>query len=96
MSYPSGEVIEALLRFSQDFKDSGVRKEACVALGIIKDERAVGELINRLEDTAQGARVDWPGLPPLPQVCDAAAWALEQIGTPEALEALENWRSRQV
>lgn len=66
--------------------DGNVRRGSAWALGQIGDARAVPYLIERLDDMAG----DMFGIGE--RVCDTAAEALERIGTPEALEAVEAWR----
>ena len=58
-------------------KHTGMKRNACVALGNIGDPAAV-PVLSRVLDSAE------------PLVRGHAAWALGQIGTPEAREALEN------
>ncbi len=67
--------------------DQGVRFSAAATLGWIGDARAVKPLIQLLSDTAEAM---WEE-----HVCDAAAKALKQIGTDEALTAVEAWREEQ-
>ena len=76
--------VEALVGALGDEK-SWVRKAAARALGKIGDARAVKPLMELLSDTAKPWRSD-------ERVCDVAAWALERIGTEEALEAVRRWR----
>ncbi len=71
-----------------DDPDGNVRRGAVWTLGQIGDPRAVPFLISMLEDTAG----DMFGIGE--RVCDAAAEALERIGTPEALAAVRAWHSR--
>jgi HEAT repeat protein len=67
--------------------DSEVRSSAAEVLGNIGDARAVVGLIEALNDTAEGR---YGSL-----VCGDAAEALEKIGTPEALEAVQAWREKE-
>lgn len=65
-----------------------VRRNAAEALGQIGDEQAVEPLIALLTDTEKllyGIRV-----------CDAAADALTQIGTREAVEAVRRWQAGEI
>jgi len=63
-----------------DKEDSRVRRYIIQTLGKIKDAAAVPALVDALRDE---------------QVCNAAAEALERIGTPEAMAAVEQWRREQ-
>ncbi|MBN1428059.1 MAG: HEAT repeat domain-containing protein [Anaerolineae bacterium] len=65
--------------------DGNVRRAAAWLLGKSGDPRAVPGLIELLEDTGGGMF----GIGE--RVCDIAAEALERIGTPEALAAVEHW-----
>ncbi|NJL54559.1 NACHT domain-containing protein [bacterium] len=80
------QAVEPLIHALMDESDSDrVRSCAAEALGKISDARAVEPLKRLLDDTVRsyfGGRR---------RVCDFAAIALEQIGTPEAKAALENW-----
>jgi archaellum component FlaC len=67
-----------------DSNDTWIRERAASVLGEIGDPRAVRPLIALLNDSTQATFFD--------RVCDVAAQALERIGTPEALVAVENWR----
>ncbi len=69
-------------------EDANIRLAAAVALGKIGDPLAISRLIEALEDTGSPS---WEEQ----RVCDAAAGALEDIGTPEALDAATQWRSAQ-
>ncbi|GAB4478608.1 MAG: hypothetical protein Kow00124_23230 [Anaerolineae bacterium] len=69
--------------------DGNVRRGIVWTLGQIGDPRAVPYLIAMLDDTAG----DMFGIGE--RVCDAAAEALERIGTPEALDAAAAWRAMQ-
>jgi HEAT repeat protein len=62
------------------------REDAVVFLGQFRESDAVPYLIDRLGDYERG----WRGL-----VCESAAGALIQIGTPEALEAAAEWEAQQ-
>ena len=57
-------------------KRIGIQKNACVALGNLRDEAAVPALISTLSN-------------PEPLVRGHAVWALGEIATREALSALE-------
>jgi HEAT repeat protein len=58
-------------------EDIGVRQDTALALGQLGDARAVGPLITALRD--ENSSVRW-----------GIRRALERIGTPEALAALED------
>jgi HEAT repeat protein len=74
-----------------------IRTRAAEALGDFRDERAVAALIQSLNDWGnQGLRVSFstdPGIAAFPCVCHYAAQALLKIGTQEAIEGVEQWRS---
>jgi HEAT repeat protein len=55
-----------------------VRACAAMALGIRKDNAAVPTLIEALNDENE-------------EVSENAAWALREIGTPEAKNAVDKW-----
>jgi HEAT repeat protein len=81
-----------------DFQSTKLRITAAQALGEFGDARAVDALVELLSDWHnEGLRVsDHTGkgtLPAFPSMCHYAAQALEKIGTPEALERLQKWRS---
>jgi HEAT repeat protein len=80
--------VEPLITALHD-ADAKVRHHAAGALGEIGDARAVEPLIALLSDTTK----PWRFLSK--RICDAAATALEQIGTPEARAAVEAWRREQ-
>lgn len=65
-------------------EDPNVRHSGATALGILGDGQAVPHLLGLLADTARTYS--------LGKVCDAAAFALWRIGTPEAREAFHAWR----
>jgi HEAT repeat protein len=65
-----------------------IRKVVIGVLGKVKNARAVPFLIGRLSDV-EGQ------FPQNTHVCDYAAQSLENIGTPEALEAVRKWREEQ-
>jgi HEAT repeat protein len=69
--------------------DGNVRRGAIWTLGQIGDARAVPFLIEMLDDPAG----DMFGIGE--RVCDAAAEALERIGTEEALATVRAWRATQ-
>jgi len=79
------EAVPELLSALSD-PDGNVRRGTAWALGQIGDRRAVPFLIELLGDTAGGMF----GIGE--RICDVAAEALERIGTPEALEAIRQWR----
>lgn len=53
------------------------------ALGIMKDQLSVPKLAELLKDEERGIFLE---------VCQAAEFALTQIGTPDALKAIESWK----
>ncbi len=83
----SSRAVEALITSLTD-TDPDVRWHAAVALGKIEDVHSVGSLIRTLADKGR----HWTGN----RVRDAAAEALQQIGTPEALEAVAEWLNRPI
>lgn len=64
-----------------------VRGRAVEALGKVANDKAVTWLIGCLKDNE---KPQWEEK----RICDLAAEVLEQIGTPEALAAVEAWRER--
>jgi hypothetical protein len=68
--------------------DAFERIRAAEGLAAIWDEEIVSLLILRLSDTERDRK-------DRERVCDTAAKALERIGTPEALAAVEQWRRDQ-
>lgn len=68
-----------------DDDNPDVRGRVVEALGKIGDPAAVPELIRLLQDERTPGRESQ-------RICDVAAAVLEQIGTPEAVEALAAWR----
>jgi HEAT repeat protein len=74
------KAVEPLIATLKD-EYAGVRQRSAVALGNLKDVRAVVPLIHLLED------ID-------PAIRATVATSLEQIGTPEALAAVAEWRAR--
>lgn len=66
-----------------------VRGSAARALGMIGDEGAVESLQQRLYDKGKSN----PYTLLLERVCDIAAKSLQQIGTPKAIQAVEEWYS---
>ncbi len=84
----SEEAMQALIAvLSNRDDDSYLRGSAAQALGAIGGEQAVQALIMSLSDTTDAG---WGG------ICDIAVRALEQISTPEALEAVQRWREEQI
>ena len=76
--------LSALIQLSHD-DNPELRGAAVVALGKIGGAEAVARLLECLQDRGR-ARYEEK------RVCDLAAEALEQIGTPEARAAVEAWR----
>lgn len=85
----SNEVENWLLQ-SLKSREPILRWAAAEALTKAASSESVNELIPLLQD---GFRPDWLDTRP---ICDLIAEALQVIGTPEALEALEKWRKSQV
>jgi HEAT repeat protein len=73
---------------------AGMRSTAVEALGEFQDVRAIDALTEALSDWSnEGQRVErFEGIV-FPSVCHYAAESLEKIGTPEALEIVQKWRS---
>lgn len=69
--------------------DTEVRTSAALALAELGDPQAVPALIEKLADMEQSYESGEDC------VCDAAAYALERIATPEALETVNRWRAEQ-
>jgi HEAT repeat protein len=72
--------------------ESSVRAAAVYALGQFNDPTLVSLLVTRLDDEDVIPSAEFAELLPDRRVCDVAAEALEQIGSPEALEAVKVWR----
>jgi HEAT repeat protein len=86
--------VPGLIALLQD-KDKDIRLFATWALGIIPHADAIPGLIERLSDTdTQVCYVENMEEEEV-RICDVAAWALENIGTPEALETVRQWRHEQ-
>jgi HEAT repeat protein len=75
--------IETLMYVLQHDQDKNVRLESARALGIIGDSSVILSLVKALNDVSRSGMF---------RVCDIAAKALEKIGTPEALQAVKEWR----
>lgn len=73
--------------------ESSVRAAAIYALGQFNDPTLVSLLVDRLTDEDVIPPVEFTELLPDRRVCDVAAEALEQIGSPEAIEALRTWQA---
>ncbi len=73
--------------------ESSVRAAAIYALGQFNDPTLVSLLVDRLTDEDVIPPVELIELLPDRRVCDVAAEALEQIGSPEAIEALRVWQA---
>ena len=70
-----------------------IRWNVVRTLGQISDPKATSGLIERLSDTSTPyLETYYQGLYGSLYICDSAANALENIGTPEALEAVKRWR----
>lgn len=76
--------IQPLIAALKD-RDPRVRRYAILSLGDMQAAGAVGPLSHLLGDTHRGV---------IERICDAAARALEYIGTPEALAAVRRWRNQ--
>jgi len=76
-----------LMRALRD-ADIAMRWFSADALGKLQDPTAVNELVLLLQDQSN---LSWEEK----KVCEVAAEALENIGTPEACAAILNWRSKQ-
>jgi HEAT repeat protein len=74
--------------------ESSVRAAAVYALGQFNDPTLVSLLVARLNDEDVIPSTEFTESRLNRRVCDAAAEALEQIGTPEALEAVRVWREK--
>jgi HEAT repeat protein len=83
----SVNAVEPLIGLARD-PDDGVRAAAVMALGKLAQSAAVTVLIERLGDTVRPPNADEP-------ICYLAAAALRAIGTPDALNALDAWRTGQ-
>jgi HEAT repeat protein len=77
-------VLPTLLEISRD-SDAGVGMTVAWALGNIGDPSVIPAVVERLQDTEKPYSRK--------RVCDAAAKALEQIGTAAALAAVKEWRA---
>lgn len=82
----SEDAVLALIDALQKDDNADVRSSCARALGTIGSEQAVAVLINALQDTEKAG---WRGT-----VAHIAAEALEKIGTPEALQAVAEWRKQ--
>jgi len=72
------------------FASSHIQAAIIRTLAELKDERAIDVLITMLSSTSKG----WNGSKSV-RIDEAAAEALERIGTHEALSAVETWRKSQ-
>ena len=66
--------------------DVNVRYNAAIALGNIRDTRAIRPLVRALADTEKDKRGR--------RVCDAAVAALEKMDTQGARDAVKLWRKK--
>jgi hypothetical protein len=66
-----------------DDRRAAVRLRAAESLGLLREKNAVPRLVELLEDRSSTL---------IGRVCDAAAEALDAIGTPDATKALKKWR----
>jgi hypothetical protein len=83
----AGKLATPYLVKALQLNDVSKREHAAYLLGFTKDPTAVPVLNALLSDSTEFDRASW-----MPRICDAAALALERIGTPEALTTLERWR----
>jgi HEAT repeat protein len=83
----SVNAVEPLIGLARD-SDDGVRAAAVMALGKLAQPAAVPVLVERLADTVRPPNADEP-------ICYLAAAALRAVGTPDALHALDAWRTGQ-
>lgn len=81
------EAVQPLLGLAQD-SEASVRGAAVVSLGKLARPEAIPVLSGCLRDTVQPANEDEP-------ICYLAATALRNIGTPEALAVVDEWRAGQ-
>ena len=79
-------IVQTLIKVLPD-ANTEIRAMVIEDFGMFLEERTIVSLTKLLDDTAVS---DWT----LERVCDDAAEVLEEIGTLEALRALENWRNR--
>ncbi len=77
-------VVPELLSVLKD-RDEYVRSAAAKALGQIGDEAVVRQLAEFLQETERDSGKGR-------KICEDVVRILEQISTPEALEAVEQWR----
>lgn len=82
-----GEAAVPALLSALDDPDGNVRRGAAWSLGQIGDPRAVPFLISSLSDVDGGLM----GIGS--RICDVAAESLLQIGTPDAIMAVEAWQT---
>ncbi len=84
-----GAALPGLLALLNDpALDADTRGVIIETLGRIADPSTVDILILCLEDESAPRMEEW-------RICDLAAAALERIGTPEALDAVAEWRREQ-
>jgi HEAT repeat protein len=84
---PNQTIFERLLPLLEDSSPC-IRVLCCYRLGEMRYTAAVPALVKKLEDTKKCTNFDV-------RVCDGATYALQQIGTPEALAALKKWQRQQ-
>ena len=80
--------VEPLILYLED-KNPDICKTAIRALGQIGGNSALPSLIEQLSNTKGKFLFGLAG----ERICDVAAETLEKIGTPEALEAIEKWKT---
>jgi len=78
-----------IMLLSSEYSSTGyLISKASSALAVLRDRRAVESLIKLLDNKKQSGHIYYH------RNCDVAAYALEQIGTPEAVAAVAEWRAR--
>jgi hypothetical protein len=87
----AGKLATPYLLKALHLNDMRQRGHATYLLGFTEDPDAVPVLIKLLSDTTKFDLVGW-----MPRICDAAALALEHLGTAEAITTVQQWRCDQM